>query len=227
MKTPGKIILMVVIGIVVIAAAILLSQNINKDKLPDSQEQTNSNQTADNDKNDESENDNKEENKDPDNSDSAPENLPAGEAIPEGGTIFTDISDKTNYEVTVSPDEYTYVPKDDSNRFYYTSEDNTDVFVEFKFIKGVDSETLAPSFPDQYLNSNYYEDFGVCLIPGTTLYGDKIIAKNNDLITESYLHDVEGGTLAIVISYAADSSQDVIDKLYETVGTLVVMEVSQ
>lgn len=151
----------------------------------------------------------------------------------EGSVTTEETADGTKYSITVPGSFVSYSVVADETVFEHSRDDGSDTFMDVSeageylsilFIEDSKAVKLAPSFLDQFINYDEFEQSGEEYIPGTEMAGEKVMANDGNTQLEAWLVDTDKGVLAVYISYNLSKKEIETEKLYKILGTLTIAE---
>lgn len=143
--------------------------------------------------------------------------LPTGEPTPgetphEGGVAeyVVDVAG-TRYSITIDRDAFNAAETPSGRRFTLKADES--VFIETSYIPDKTAFAAAPAFLDQYIDYLELESSGKNFIPGTVIAGETVTGYRGDAACTAWLVDIDGGVVAVAVSYGGDIPQAVYDAL--------------
>jgi hypothetical protein len=117
----------------------------------------------------------------------------------------------TRYSVTVRSDDFDVTETASGRRFTLKTVNN--VFFETSYIPDKTALSAAPAFLDAYIDYLELESSGKNYIPGTDIIGEMVVGYRNEDICTAWLVDINGGVVAVTVSYSGEIPQAVYDAL--------------
>ena len=135
-----------------------------------------------------------------------------GEAPEEEGPVeyVVDVGG-TRYSLTVDNEVFDVAETPSGRRF--TLKADNDVFIETMYIPDKTAFAAAPAFLYQYIDYLELESSGKDYIPGTEIIGETVTGYRGDKACSAWLVDIEGGVVAVAVSYSGNIPQAVLDAL--------------
>ncbi len=162
-----------------------------------------------------------------------PSQSPSPVTTDEGSVTTEETADGTKYSITVPGSFISYSVITDRTVFEHLRTDGGDTFMDvseageylsISFIEDSKAAALAPSFLDQLINYNEFEQSGENYIPGTEISGETVAANDGNTQFEAWLVDTDKGVFAVVASYNLKNKEAETAKLYKILGTLTIDE---
>lgn len=147
--------------------------------------------------------------------------VPTGETAPpsevEESAAYTVEGGQARLSLTVSGKTFDVAETAAGRRFALKSD--PDVFIEARFLPETSAAAASPAFLDQYIDYMELETSGKNYIPGTDVLGETVTGYRSERVCAAWLIDVEGGVLAVTVSYKGDQ---IPQELQDALGTLTV-----
>lgn len=127
---------------------------------------------------------------------------------------FSLYSDTSRYEL---------VSEDSVCTFYLRDKSSDQVFLELRYIMGIDAEALKPSFADEYIDFTDISFTSFSKVGQESMECTAIAAYNSEQYVEAYLINVQYGVVAAVLSSNSASDTDA-NRLSAMLDTLMLHE---
>lgn len=140
-----------------------------------------------------------------------------------GGSVEYKLPDgSATVTASMASDNYLLAATDKFTTLLYTEDPDDVTFVRFDYFVGKEAINVSMDYLDSFIEYNETEAAGTVQIGADGVYAELLTAQNDEQYLESYLVDVEGGSVCIILSVSKDLKDEHLPAMKEILDTLKI-----